>query len=719
LGSTYNRSGEYPKAIEFLNKALDIALLIGDIHGEGSIYGNLGSTYGNLGEYPKAIEFLNKALDIALLIDDIYGEGSIYSKLGYVYQALRDYPKAIEFLNKTLAIALQIGNKEGEGNAYANLGNAYRNLGDYSKALELHSKALDITIQIGNKEGEGNAYANLGNAYRSLEEYPKAIEFYSKALDIALQVGNRQGEGNAYGSLGSIYRNLGDYSKAIEYQKQYLDIALQVGDKQGEGNAYGNLGLAYDSLGDFLKAIEYHKQQLTIALQIGDKQGEGNAYGNLGNGYRSLGDYPKAISNAVKASLIFMQIQSPNLRTTFKILRAIRTKLPLTEFEALLDQTHPSQQYRSLLEQAGVFAPIELHTDFKRLVYFFVLAIQGNLQTLQEVQQWIATEKDNQDWANLTVVVAKLLAGERSKEVLFSPTPTANQNQPASRLNEIEIAIIEMVLAILAQPSLLIELEQEVTERATNKNTTQPQSLKGEQFMQLSEEEQLAFIAATMPGFSQKSLAEQHAILQQIVAQIQSQLSGQQAATTRASVSGLDPQLEEIAKLIGAAIGGDAQARQVVEQQVLPQMEAADSGFRNLAALVRLLLAGKRNLVQLLDPKHNLDEIDQKILIIALRVAQAYAEQAMPESEEAEEENQQSFINMIVAVIVAAAGGDEEAANALDKSIERMVDKADTHKLGMALTKLVAGERDAAKLTKGLDQQGQAIIAKILANLTA
>jgi tetratricopeptide (TPR) repeat protein len=661
LGLAYDSLGNFPKAIEFFSKTLAIALQTSDKQSEGTAYANLGYAYISLGDYPKAIEYQKQRLAIALQIGDKHGEGPAYANLGIAYNNLGDFPKAIKFLNKALTIALQIGDKPTEGTIYTNLGIAYKDLGDFPKAIEYQKQRLAIALQIGDKHGEGAAYNILGTAYNSLGDFPKAIEYHFKALTITLQIDDKLGEGRTYGNLGIVYRSLGDFPKAIEFLNKALTIALQIGDKRGEGTAYANLGYAYASLGDFPKTIEFYSKALAITVQIGNKEEEADAYANLGIAYNSLEDYPKAITNTVKASLIFMQIQNPKLQTAFNILRYIRTKLPLTEFEALLNQTYTSlqlnysQQYRPLLEQAGIFAPNELNLDLKRFVYNFVCALQGKAKALQATQQWIAEEKDSQDWANLTVAVTKLLAGERSKEVLFSVTPTANQNQPTGILEEIDIAIIEKVLAILAQPALLAELEQELDE------------------------------------------------------------AGNQAAATEATASGLDPQLEEVAKLIGVAIRGDAQARQMVEQQVLPQMEATASDFHNLAVVVRLMLAGERNPAQLLDPKHNLDEVDQMVLTLALQVAQAYTKQSTLESEEEDEQaGEQAFIG----VIVAAVGGNEEATEALNELIEQMVAEPATLKLGLALTKLVAGERDAAKLTKGLDQPGQAIIAKILAALT-
>ena len=51
--------GDYVKANEYLEKALAIAIEIGDRKGEGSRYGNLRSVFISLGDYVKANEYLD------------------------------------------------------------------------------------------------------------------------------------------------------------------------------------------------------------------------------------------------------------------------------------------------------------------------------------------------------------------------------------------------------------------------------------------------------------------------------------------------------------------------------------------------------------------------------------------------------------------------------------------------------------------------------------
>ena len=78
--------------------------------------------FSNLADYDKAKEYDEKALTIAIEIGDRKGEERHYENPGTVFRSLADYVKAKEYLEKALAIAIEIGDREREERHYGNLG---------------------------------------------------------------------------------------------------------------------------------------------------------------------------------------------------------------------------------------------------------------------------------------------------------------------------------------------------------------------------------------------------------------------------------------------------------------------------------------------------------------------------------------------------------------------------------------------------------------------
>ncbi|CAH3141516.1 unnamed protein product, partial [Pocillopora meandrina] len=304
LGNVFHSLCQYQKAKEYYEKALAIDIEIGNRPGEGPIHGNLGKVFHSQGEYQKAKEYYERALAISIEIGDRHGKGRLNGNLGNVFHSLGEYQKAKEYYEKALAIAIEFGDRKGEGTINGNLGTVFHSLCQYQKAKEYYEKGLAIAIEIGDRQGEGTINGNFGNVFYSLGEYQKAKEYYEKALAIAIEIGGRRGEGRFNGNLGNVFYSLGEYQKAKEYYEKALAIAIEIGGRQQEGIVSGNLGNVFHSLGEYQKAKEYYEKALDIGIEIGNRQGEGTSNGNLGHVFHSLGEYQKAQEYYEKALAI-------------------------------------------------------------------------------------------------------------------------------------------------------------------------------------------------------------------------------------------------------------------------------------------------------------------------------------------------------------------------------------------------------------------------------
>ncbi|XP_046854991.1 uncharacterized protein LOC124448023, partial [Xenia sp. Carnegie-2017] len=152
-----------------------------------------GNVFYETGNYDKAIEFHEKALEIqkqSLGPNHVDVAGSL-NNLGNVYKDTGNYDKAIEFHEKALEIRKQsLGpNHVDVATSLNNLGSVYRGTGNYDKAIEFHEKALEIRKQsLGpNHVDVAASLNNLGIVYIITGNYDKSIEYYEKALEIQKQ----------------------------------------------------------------------------------------------------------------------------------------------------------------------------------------------------------------------------------------------------------------------------------------------------------------------------------------------------------------------------------------------------------------------------------------------------------------------------------------------------------------------------------------------------
>ena len=222
--------GDYPKALEFYTKALNIyEKVLGKDHPyTATSYNNIGYVYSDMGDYPKALEFYTKALDIR---EKALGIGhpdvaNSYNNIGNVYGYIGDYPKALEFLTKALHIKEKVLGKDHPDTAssYNSIGSVYYRMGDYTKALDFYTKALNIREKVLGKDhpNTANSYNNIGSVYYRMGDYTKALDFYTKALNIQEKVLGKDHPDTvtSYNNIGQVYSIMGDYSEGYSYSKK-------------------------------------------------------------------------------------------------------------------------------------------------------------------------------------------------------------------------------------------------------------------------------------------------------------------------------------------------------------------------------------------------------------------------------------------------------------------------------------------------------------------
>jgi tetratricopeptide (TPR) repeat protein len=115
--------------------------IAGDKQSQSSCYINLGNDYSRLENFEKAIEYYEKAIDIALEngFKDVELNCHIYT--GLVYFALAKYNIAIEYYEKAIDIALENGFKDAVLKGYNSIAACYTKLNNLQKAEEFREKA--------------------------------------------------------------------------------------------------------------------------------------------------------------------------------------------------------------------------------------------------------------------------------------------------------------------------------------------------------------------------------------------------------------------------------------------------------------------------------------------------------------------------------------------------------------------------------------------------
>ena len=240
-------SATHPKQkdlrIKYIKQALDI-----DPNHEQAVAEMVGVHFENK-EFSKAVELLNKSINIVSAEDDHYKLGTLYDFLGESYVQLKKYDQARQAFKTSIKYGLETNPN---GCPFQALGLLYAQMGNLERSTELFDEAAVIDQKPRSYFQAAMHYFNLYDVQRTLEFTEKALELeddpryelirvfayimnrdYQKAKDILKEISRKKRtENDSLIALGHLKIVEQDYKKAIRlladrYRSDYELSLLQ------------------------------------------------------------------------------------------------------------------------------------------------------------------------------------------------------------------------------------------------------------------------------------------------------------------------------------------------------------------------------------------------------------------------------------------------------------------------------------------------------------
>ncbi|MFB2772534.1 CHAT domain-containing protein, partial [Pelatocladus sp. BLCC-F211] len=155
---------------------------------ESASLANLGVAYNVSGDYWKAIDYLQQSLVLAREIKYRRNEVTVLLELGIAYDFLGDYPKAINYQQQSLKIAREIKGRQSESNSLNNLGIVFYKQGKLTLAESTLFESIKIkeSLRDGLKDNDKISILDTQrNTYRILQQVLIAQNKTDAALEIA------------------------------------------------------------------------------------------------------------------------------------------------------------------------------------------------------------------------------------------------------------------------------------------------------------------------------------------------------------------------------------------------------------------------------------------------------------------------------------------------------------------------------------------------------
>jgi tetratricopeptide (TPR) repeat protein len=277
--------GIYAVAEQHLQRAYDVAMVLGDSYGITTTLLYLGEIAVKHGNYTQAEIYLQEGLGLAREIGDSERMSALLNDLGWVTWKRGAYAQAEEYLQEGLTLARQIGDLERISGLLKILSSVVGSSGDYFQEKVYLQEGLAIARQIGDREQICSILINLGVTAGEQADYVQAETFLQEGLAIARQIRDRELMSVLLSNLGEVAVAQGNYIQAETYLQEGLTFARQIEHREWSSVLLSNLGLTTLKQGNNSLADEYFQEGLSTARQLGRPQITANVLYEYGNFY--------------------------------------------------------------------------------------------------------------------------------------------------------------------------------------------------------------------------------------------------------------------------------------------------------------------------------------------------------------------------------------------------------------------------------------------------
>jgi len=273
-GNAYQTRGDFEKALDYYERAYNLAEKIHYKKTLPGLLGNIGVAHLNKGNYPLALQKFYASLKAAESVDNKQVILSSLNNIGTINFYLGKMDEAQIAYQKTLTIAIEIADTASITLAYNNLGEVNLEQNNPSKALQNLSTAYQLA-KLKKNSGILVAVANsLGDTYFKLDSTQKALDFFQNALSLSEQQGSARAACKALIGLAKVQNSKGLQKEALANGLKGLQKAEDMGQTQLLRDANEVVANIYEGMGDGTNAIKYFKKFKIFADSLQNLESE-------------------------------------------------------------------------------------------------------------------------------------------------------------------------------------------------------------------------------------------------------------------------------------------------------------------------------------------------------------------------------------------------------------------------------------------------------------
>jgi sensor histidine kinase YesM len=262
MGIYYGMNGDFEKALQLCEDAVQFSQASEDLIGVANCYGNIGVIYRNQGNYAKALDFQFKCLKIKEAIKDILGIGYSYNNIGNLFYDQHDHAKALEYFQRSVDVLKSINEKPGIARALNNMTLVFIEIENFEKAMQYQTEATQIQTDMNDQFGLTHSYNQLALIHIRLKQFDKVLPLIEKGMTIARRIKSDSRYTDLLTVKAAYFNSIRNFKNAYVYADSALVIARKIGSLveiqyslKEKYTAAANLGLHKEALSNYEEFI--------------------------------------------------------------------------------------------------------------------------------------------------------------------------------------------------------------------------------------------------------------------------------------------------------------------------------------------------------------------------------------------------------------------------------------------------------------------------------
>ncbi|MDT0558317.1 ATP-binding protein [Ichthyenterobacterium sp. W332] len=223
-----SQRGDYFKAEENLEKALDIAIKLDDKKSVGIIHTKIARLQYHILEPEKALVSLTRAAEIQREINDYANLALTYNIRGVLHSSKKEYQTALDYFKASKAKFEEEDLEQYIPEVLLNEAKVFTELKNYKSAKE----GLEKTILLSKKHNLSNILSSAlilsGKVYNNLDNSDLALTMTKEGLEIAQSQNFLDNTNSAYLTLSNIYESKKDYKLTSDYLRKHVKLTDSI-----------------------------------------------------------------------------------------------------------------------------------------------------------------------------------------------------------------------------------------------------------------------------------------------------------------------------------------------------------------------------------------------------------------------------------------------------------------------------------------------------------